>query len=76
MSLYLMKLPSIIESTGEVFFMAKSKHAITLLLLILAILFYALGLALPATLLIVFGVLLEGAFWIRLFRGVRHKDGA
>lgn len=56
--------------------MAKSKHAITLLLLILAILFYALGLALPATLLIVFGVLLEGAFWIRLFRGVRHKDGA
>jgi hypothetical protein len=48
------------------------KHLITLGLLVAAIAFYAMGLALPATALIVAGIVAEGAFWLRLLR--RRKD--
>lgn len=48
------------------------RHAITLALLLLAVMFYAIGLAMPATVLIVLGLVAEGAFWLRLV-GRRRK---
>jgi len=42
------------------------QHAVTLSLLLLALLLYARGLAVPGHLFIVLGVLAEGAFWWRL----------
>ena len=44
------------------------KHVITLLLFVVAIAFYLLGLALPATFLVGLGLVAELAFWFRLFR--------
>ena len=43
------------------------QHIITFLFLGLAILFYGLGAAGPATGLLLLGVLAEGVFWFRLF---------
>ncbi len=43
------------------------KHLITAFLLVIAIVLYAVGLALPATFVVLLGVLVEGAFWMRLF---------
>jgi hypothetical protein len=45
-----------------------NRHLVTLLLLAGAVVCYAAGLALPATGLIVLGVVAELAFWIRLLR--------
>ncbi len=49
-------------------------HVVTVLLLCLAVALYAIGLALPATAILVLGVLAEGAFWIRFLRGLRRKS--
>jgi len=43
------------------------KHFFTFLFLALAIMFYSLGAAGPATFLLFLGVLAEATFWIRLF---------
>ena len=48
------------------------RHIITFLFLLLAITFYTLGAAGPATFLLVLGVLAEGTFWFRLL-GKRRK---
>ena len=45
----------------------------TLLLFVVAVLLYAFGLTLPATLLVVLGMLAEGIFWFRLFKGSRRR---
>lgn len=47
--------------------MAIRRYSITLLLLILAITLYVLGAVLPATALLILGMLAEIAFWTRLF---------
>lgn len=44
------------------------KHVITLLFLMIAIVFYALGAAGPGTVFLVIGALAEGAFWLRILR--------
>ncbi len=44
------------------------RHLVTLLLLPIAIVLYAAGLALPATGLLLLGAAAEMAFWIRLLR--------
>lgn len=44
-----------------------SNHIITLLLLITAVACYALGMVIPATILLVLGAVAEIAFWYRLF---------
>ena len=44
------------------------RHLVTLILLPIAIVLYAAGLALPATGLLVLGAAAEMAFWIRLLR--------
>ena len=49
------------------------RHAITFAFLALAIVLYTLGAAGPATGLLILGVLAEGAFWFRLFRGGRKE---
>lgn len=51
------------------------KHLMTVLCLVGAILLYLAGSAREAVVLIVAGLLLEAAFWIRLFRrdGVRRQ---
>jgi hypothetical protein len=46
-------------------------HLITLGLLACAICLYILGLALPATALVILGMLAELAFWLRLFHAKR-----
>ena len=43
------------------------KHIISALLLIVAVLFYALGAAGPATVFLVLGAVAELSFWYRLF---------
>jgi len=48
------------------------RHIITIAFLVLAIVFYGMGAAGPATGLLVLGVLAEGTFWFRLF-GQRKK---
>jgi hypothetical protein len=51
------------------------KHAITILFLILAVCLYAVGAALPATGIIILGLLAEAIFWFRaLGRGKGAKD--
>lgn len=50
------------------------RHLITFLFLALAIVFYALGAAGPATSLLVLGVLAEGTFWYRLVTGRQRKE--
>ena len=45
----------------------------TLMFLFLAIALYVAGMALPATIFLVFGVLAESVFWVRLFRVGRNK---
>jgi hypothetical protein len=49
-----------------------ARHVITILFLVAAIALYTVGLALPATGLLILGVLAEGTFWVRLFRGSRR----
>ena len=44
------------------------KHLYTLLFLLLAIVLYVLGMALPATILLLLGMLAEAVFWVRLFK--------
>jgi len=53
------------------------KHLITVFCLLGAIALYIAGSAREAVVLIVVGLLLEGAFWIRLFRrdGFRERNG-
>jgi hypothetical protein len=48
------------------------RHFVTFLCLVLAIVFYSLGAAMPGTFLLLLGVLAEAAFWIRIFG--RSKD--
>lgn len=43
------------------------RHFITFLFFVLAIVFYALGAAVPGTFLLFLGVLAEATFWIRIF---------
>ncbi|MEM6513529.1 MAG: hypothetical protein AAF660_10990 [Pseudomonadota bacterium] len=50
------------------------RHALTIACLILALVCYGLGFAMPGNALIVAGVVLEAAFWIRLIRGDRGRD--
>ncbi|MEM7277277.1 MAG: hypothetical protein AAF385_04055 [Pseudomonadota bacterium] len=45
-----------------------SRHALTILFLVLAIVMYGAGLALPATGLLIVGVVFEGTFWWRLLK--------
>jgi threonine/homoserine efflux transporter RhtA len=52
---------------------AMNKHLTTLLFFLLALVLYFIGLALAATIFLLFGALAEGIFWLRLFRGGRHK---
>jgi len=47
------------------------KHFFTILLLIIAIVFYSLGAVGPGTAFLVIGALAEGAFWFRIIRGKR-----
>ena len=47
------------------------RHIITFAFLLLALALYTVGAAGPATGLLVLGVLAEGTFWFRLFRGGR-----
>ena len=51
------------------------RHFITGLFLFLAVALYLAGMAMPATLLLVLGLLAEGVFWLRLLRrsGVDNK---
>lgn len=49
-------------------------HLYTLMFLVLAIALYFFGMALPATVLFVLGMLAEAVFWVRLFRGKRKPD--
>jgi hypothetical protein len=49
-------------------------HLYTLMFLILAIALYFVGMALPATVFLVFGMLAEAVFWVRLFRVGRKSD--
>jgi hypothetical protein len=51
-----------------------NRRLITFLILIAAILLYIAGLAMPATALIILGVIVEGMFWFRLF-GSRRLSG-
>ena len=48
-------------------------HLVTFLFLVLAIACYALGAAGPGTVLIALGVLAEGVFWFRLWRGRKKQ---
>jgi hypothetical protein len=50
------------------------RHIVTFLFLALALVFYSLGAAGPATGLLVLGVLAEGAFWYRLIGGRRRDN--
>ncbi len=50
------------------------KHSVTFLLLGAALILYAVGLVLPATVLLVLGVLAEGMFWVRLFERPHGND--
>ena len=54
--------------------LAMIKHLTTFACLVAAILFYWLGAAVPATVLIVVGMVAEGIFWLRLLRGRTTKD--
>jgi len=53
-----------------------SKHAVTFLFLVAAIAFYAIGFALPATVLLILGMLAEVTFWLRLLRGTTRDTDA
>ena len=44
------------------------KHLVTLLFLLAAIGLYFIGMALPATLILLLGGVAEAVFWFRLFR--------
>ena len=44
------------------------RHLLTFLFLLLAIALYLAGMAMPATLLLLLGLLAEGIFWLRLLR--------
>ena len=48
------------------------RHIITVLLLAMAIVFYALGAAGPGSILLLLGMLAEATFWFRVF-GNRKK---
>ena len=50
-----------------------SGHLYTVLFLLAAMVLYAAGAILPATGLIVLGILAEMTFWVRLFRGRRRR---
>jgi hypothetical protein len=50
-----------------------SRHLVTTLFLVAAMVFYMLGAALPGTILLVFGGVAEFVFWVRLARGGRGK---
>lgn len=54
----------------------QTRHATTILFLVLAVLFYALGLLLPAVVLLVFGGIAELVFWYRLFTGGRSSPSS
>jgi hypothetical protein len=50
------------------------KHATTILMLVAALALYAAGMAIPASALVLLGIVAEGIFWFRLFRsGKRHQ---
>jgi Flp pilus assembly protein TadB len=48
-------------------------HLVTFLFLLAAFVLYFFGLALPAALLVLLGMLAEMVFWVRLFRRGRRK---
>jgi len=50
------------------------RHLITLLILFVAIALYIVGMAIPATILVLLGVLMEGVFWFRLLAPGRGKQ--
>lgn len=52
----------------------KAKHLITAGFLLAAIGLYMVGMALAATTIVVIGMLLEGVFWLRLFRARKEKE--
>ena len=49
-----------------------TKHRITILFLLAAIVFYVLGFALHGTILIVLGALAELVFWVRAIMEIRN----
>jgi hypothetical protein len=55
---------------------AMNKHLTTLLFFLLALVLYFAGLALAATIFLLFGALAEGIFWVRLFRSGRRDPGS
>ena len=60
------------KSVGPLEELNIKRHFVTFLCLVLAIVFYSLGAAMPGTFLLLLGVLAEAAFWIRIFG--RSKD--
>ena len=47
---------------------AMNKRLITLLFFVLAVVLYFIGMALPATIFLLLGVMAEMVFWVRLFK--------
>ena len=54
------------QPTGPVAEIVMKRHLITFLFLLLAIALYSAGAAVPATLLLILGVVAEGVFWLRV----------
>jgi len=50
------------------------KHLVTFLFLLVAFLFYFLGLALPAAVFMLLGFFAELVFWVRLLGGSKRKS--
>ena len=50
-----------------------NKHMITFAFLIIAFVFYFVGMAMPAAIFMLFGAVAEMVFWVRLFRPGRDK---
>jgi hypothetical protein len=58
----------LLKTLGETMVTAMNKRLITLLIFVLAVVFYFIGMALPATIFLALGVIAEIVFWVRLFR--------
>jgi hypothetical protein len=52
-----------------------NKRLITLSFFLLAVTFYFVGMALPATIFLILGALAEMVFWVLLFRSDRYQSG-